>query len=82
MSELCYTETQIKIVRILIATIVGISFYQVYVIGRLTKELNFGRDQFNKLHEASDYLLEIIDKNDIELTEFDLIALTAISRDK
>lgn len=76
------TETQIKIVRILFASMVGISLYQAFVIGRLTKQLNFGRSQFNKLHEASTYLLEIIEKNDIKLTEFDLIALTAISEEK
>lgn len=76
------TETQIKIARLLIATMVGISFYQAYVIGRLTYQLNFGRKQFYKLHEASDYLLEIINENDIELTEFDLIALNAISEGK
>lgn len=75
------TETQIKIIRILIATIVGISFYQAVVIRRLANQLNFGRDQFKKLHEASAYLLEIIEENDIELTEFDLIALTAISQE-
>lgn len=76
------TETQIKIVRILMATMVGISFYQAFVIKRLTNQLNFGRNQFNKLHEASDYLLEIINDNAIELTEFDLIALTSISQGK
>lgn len=76
------TETQIKIVRILIATMVGITFYQAFTIKRLTDRLNFGRNQFNKLHEVSTYLLEVIDKNDIELTEFDLIALTAISEGK
>lgn len=73
------TETQLKIIRILFATMIGISVYQSYTIFRLIYKLNYGRNQFNKLHEASDYLLEIIDENDIELTEFDLIALAAIS---
>lgn len=73
------TETQIKMVRILIMTMVGISFYQAAVIKRLTNQLNFGRNQFNKLHESTTYLLKIIEENDIELTEFDLIALTNIS---
>jgi hypothetical protein len=76
------TETQVKIVRLLIAGMIGISLYQAYLIGRLTKELNFGRQQFDKARESAIYLLEIIDKNDIELTEFDLIALTAISEGK
>lgn len=76
------TEIQVKIVRIMIITMVGISFYQALTIKRLTDRLNFGRNQFNKLHDVSNYLLEVIDKNDIELTEFDLIALTAISEGK
>lgn len=73
------TETQVKIARFLIASMVGMSVYQALVIRRLTQQLNYGRFQFNKLHEAASYLLEVIDENDIELTEFDLIALTAIS---
>jgi hypothetical protein len=75
------TETQVKLVRFLIATMVGITLYQAFTIKHLVDQLNFGRQQFNKLHEASAYLFEIIEKNDIELTEFDLIALTAIARD-
>ena len=76
------TETQVKIVKILIASMIGMSFYQSFVIRNLTKRLNYGREQFNKLHDAATYLLEVIEKNDIELTEFDLIALTAISEGK
>lgn len=76
------TETQVKIAKILITSMVAMSFYQAFVIGRLSRQLNYGRQQFNKLHEGTMYLLEIIDKNDIELTEFDLIALTAISGEK
>lgn len=73
------TEAQVKIAKLLIASMVGMSFYQSFVIRRLTKQLNYGRAQFLKLHEAATYLLEVIEKSDIELTEFDLIALTAIS---
>jgi hypothetical protein len=73
------TETQIKMGRILIAGMVGITLYQAFIIKRLTYRLNFGRNQFYKLHEIADYLLGVIDENDIQLTEFDLIALTAIS---
>jgi hypothetical protein len=76
------TETQIKFGQILIATMMGISLYQALVIRRLVKNINFGRQQFNKLHESATYLLKIIEKNDIELTEFDLIALTVISEGK
>lgn len=76
------TKIQIHIVQALIATMVGISFHQAFLIHRLNKELKIGRQQFDKLHEAADYLLEIIEQNDIELTEFDLIALTSISEGK
>ena len=73
------TETQIKIIRICIATMAGVSFYQALVIRRLINRLNYGRNQFEKLHKGTIYLLEVIEKNEIELTEFDLIALTAIT---
>ena len=76
------TENQVKIVRLLIASMVGMSIYQSIVIRRLTRQLNFGRNQFVKVHDAAMYLLEVIEKNDIELSEFDLIALTAISEGK
>lgn len=59
----------------------GITIYQAFVIGRLLNRLKTGQRQFNKLHEISDYFLEIINENDIELTEFDLIALTAITEE-
>ena len=82
MPELCYTATQVKIVRASIIAMMSVSLFQTLTIRRLAKELTTGRTQFNKLHEATEYLLEIINENDIELTEFDLIALTAISEDK
>jgi hypothetical protein len=72
-------ETQIKLVKMLTVTLVGLTFFQSFTIKRLMRELNTGRSQFDKLKEATEYLLEIINENDIELTEFDLIALTAIN---
>ncbi len=68
--------------KFLVVASIGITFYQALVIRRLYKSLVFGKRQFNKLHEATDYLLEIIQENDIELTEFDIIALTTISEGK
>lgn len=76
------SELRIKIAQSLIMTLVGITVYQAFVIRRLANELNIGERQFNKLHDAADYLLEIINENDIELTEFDLIALTSITDGK
>jgi hypothetical protein len=60
----------------------GLSIFQALTIRRLVKEQNYGRDQFNKLHDAADYLFTVIEQNNIELTDFDLIALTAITGDK
>jgi hypothetical protein len=73
------TPTQI---RLSIMTLMGVTLYQALVIRRLKKNLNRGRNQFNKLHEMTDYFLDIINENNIELTEFDIIALTAINEDK
>lgn len=73
------SNLKIKITQTLIMTVVGITIYQAFIIRRLAHDLNIGERQFNKLHDAADYLLEIINESDIELTEFDLIALTSIT---
>lgn len=73
------TETQLKMVKLLVVGMMSVSVYQFLVIRDLVRRLDYGRDQFNKLHDGTMYLMEIIEKNDIELTEFDLIALTAIT---
>lgn len=77
--ELCYTATQIRNTKICIAAIVGISFFQSYTIARMNKDLTHGREQFNKLHGASMYLFEILERNNVELSEFDEIALTELT---
>jgi hypothetical protein len=76
------SDLQIKIAKTLIVTLVGITIYQSFTIRRLANALNIGERQFDKLHDAADYLLEVINENDIELTEFDLIALTSITEGK
>lgn len=76
------TETQLKMVRLLVVGMFSVSVYQAMVIRDLVRRLDYGREQFNKLHDGTMYLMEIIEKNDIELTEFDLIALTAITEGK
>lgn len=69
-------------IRLLLMATTGISIYQAIVILRLRKTLRIGSRQFAKLHEMTDYFVEIIGKSGIELTEFDVIALTAINEDK
>ena len=73
------TEHQVKIVKFLLYSMIGMTAYQSLVIMHLNKKLNYGRNQFEKLHKGAMYLLEVIEKNEIELTEFDLIALAAIT---
>lgn len=74
------TANQIRLMLMILFT-AGLPIYQFIIIRRLTNNLIRGERQFNKLHEATEYLLEVIDANNIELTEFDLIALTTISED-
>lgn len=78
MNELCYTANQIKVVKACIVAMMGVSIFQAFTIQRLNRISNRGRTRFNQLHDAAEYLLEVINDNDIELTEFDLIALTSI----
>jgi len=79
MPELCYTATQVKLIQGCIVTMMGLSIFQALTIRRLVKEQDYGRNQFNKLHGAAEYLLNVIEQNNIELTDFDLIALSSIT---
>lgn len=75
--------TQVKSGHKLIVGLIGISIYQALIIIGLSRKYERGRRRFNKLHEVMEYLLEVIHENNIELTEFDQIAITAIiSEDK
>jgi hypothetical protein len=60
----------------------GFSIYQSLTIISLSRRLRRGRQQFEKLHGVTNYFLEIINENDIELTEFDVIALNTITEEK
>lgn len=77
-TELCYTPNQIKAAKFCIISMMSLSMFQALTIRNLVKNYDNGRKRFNRLHDASNYLLEIIQKHDIELTEFDLIALQSI----
>lgn len=78
MSNLLDNPNQIKNIQALIILLFGLNLYQALVIRRLYKNLKVGRQQFDKLHHSADYLLSILGQNDIELTEFDVIALNSI----
>lgn len=73
------TEHQVKFVKFVLYGMIGMTAYQSLVIMHLNRKLNYGRNQFEKLRKGAMYLLEVINENDIELSEFDLIALAAIT---
>lgn len=57
----------------------GVCLITQHLIARSAhKRLNEGRANFESLKEITYYLLDVINENDIEMTEFDLIALNAI----
>ena len=82
MPELCYTATQVKLVKTSIMFMVGITFAQALAIRRLVKAYAVGRQRFDTLHEGTVYLLDIIHENNIDMSEFDVIALTNIFEEK
>lgn len=82
MSELCLTVTQVQLLRASILSLMGISVFQSLVTWRLDKELRFAKIIINDLHKVNMYLLNLIDKNEIELSEFDMIALKTILEEK
>jgi hypothetical protein len=59
----------------------GLSLYQALTIRRLLKNLRTGRRQFDKVKDATKYLINIIEEHGIELNEFDVIALTNIAEE-
>lgn len=75
------TASHIKSMRYLLMTAGIITIYQNLVIRQLIHRLKVGKRQFNKQSEIIDYLLEVMNKNNIEFTEFDVIALTAITEE-
>lgn len=81
MPEFCYTATQVKLVRASIVALMGVSIYQALLIRKLVKNLAFGKHRFDQLRDTAEYLLDIINEHNIVLTEFDLIALSAMTKD-
>jgi len=82
MPELCYTATQVKLVKILIVGMMSISIFQALTIRRLVKNYTRGQHRFDNLQEGASYLLDVLHANDVDLTEFDVIALTSILEGK
>lgn len=78
MPELCYTATQVKLIKTSVICMMGVVFYQTLTIRRLSQEFAYGKRRFDNLHKGASYLLNVLEANDIPLTEFDVIALTDI----
>lgn len=78
MPEICYTAAQVKFVKTSIVLMMGLSIFQALTIRRMAKEFAQGQHRFNNLRDGANYLLNILEENDISLTEFDVIALTDI----
>lgn len=72
------TETQIKLVKISMMFMVGITVLQARAMRQLIKNYKEGQRRFENLREGTVYLLDIIHENNIDLTEFDVIALSNI----
>jgi hypothetical protein len=71
-------ETQVKLIKTLLVLMTSVTFYQALTIRRLSKEFARGQRRFNNLQEGANYLLNLLEENDIALSEFDVIALTDI----
>jgi hypothetical protein len=71
-------ENQVKLIKTLLVFMSSITIYQALTIRRLSKNFAIGQQRFESLQEGANYLLNILEENDVGLTEFDLIALTEI----
>lgn len=79
MIELCYTPNQIRAVKVCVVGMMSVTIFQALTIRQMQKRLTFGRKQFDKLHEAANYILDVVvEENGVELTDFDVIALNSL----
>lgn len=80
MSEISYTATHVKLVKTLFIFMAGVTLFQTLTIRRIVKKYAEGHRRFETLHEGTVYLLDVIQENNIDLTDLDVIALTNIFR--
>lgn len=78
MDKICYTPTQVKLVKTSFIFIIGFTLFQMLTIRELVRKYEEGQRRFETLHEGTVYLLNIMEENDIDMSEFDVIALTNI----
>jgi hypothetical protein len=65
--------------KVLLLAALGVTTIQTLRVYALKKRLQRGRQNFNILRDSTMYLVNLIAEHDIELTEFDVIALNTIS---
>lgn len=59
----------------------GLLIRQIHVTLRQAAILRTGRERFEKLQEGTMYILNVIEKSDIDMSEFDALALQAIMQE-
>jgi hypothetical protein len=75
---LYYTPLQIKLIKAGVVGLMSITLFQALTIRQLSKEFARGQERFDNLREGANYLLGVLQENNVDLTDFDVIALTDI----
>ena len=70
-------STNTRLIALLVTSNIITYASGIVLANKLLKE----RYKYEKLYEMSGYLVDIIEKNDIELNEFDVIALGNLQRE-
>ena len=73
------TELQIQMLKAGLVATTGIAVVQSLKVYALKKRLRRGRSNFENRHKTALYLLSILEENNVDLSEFDVIALSAIN---
>lgn len=70
------TKDQVHLVALIS---VGVCVVGQHVVAkRLVAQIDRERARYKRLNEGTQYLLSKLEENDVEISDFDLIALTAI----
>lgn len=71
------TESQIRLLKLALLTTTGAAAVQTLRLYGLKRRYRHGKKVFLALQENAMYLLHILEENNVDLTEFDLLALNA-----
>jgi hypothetical protein len=67
--------------RVVITALIGSQIGLMFVTRSLSKDLLRYKQEYKKLYETSQYLLHILMESNVDISEFDLIALELLSED-